>query len=237
VILDLLHRSGVLKNEAVKIVFVDTFHLFPETYVFLAEVEKRYGFKAHVFHADGFNNKEEYEAKHGSDLFITDIDEYDRICKVEPFNRALETLNVDAMINGRRRDHGAERAHLEVVEAGAMAKIQPIAYWEFRDVWNYLQKYSLPYHPLHDQGFPSIGDVQTTLPVPQDKWFEYGGERSGRFQVCFIQYFLIFNLRSLECSTWQETYMPIEWFGNALEHALKLVRWQHCAGSEECRWN
>jgi 3'-phosphoadenosine 5'-phosphosulfate sulfotransferase (PAPS reductase)/FAD synthetase len=107
----------------------------------------------------------------------------------------------------------------------------------FRDVWNYLQKYSLPYHPLHDQGFPSIGDVQTTLPVPQDKWFEYGGERSGRFQVCFIQYFLIFNLRSLECSTWQETYMPIEWFGNALEHALKLARWQHCAGSEECRWN
>ncbi|CAM6008028.1 unnamed protein product [Sphagnum balticum] len=182
VILDLLHRAGVLKNEAVKIVFVDTFHLFPETYVFLAEVEKRYGFKAHVFHADGFNNKKEYEAKHGSDLFITDIDEYDRICKVEPFNRALETLNVDAMINGRRRDHGAERAHLEVVEAGAMAKIQPIAYWEFRDVWDYLQKYSLPYHPLHDQGFPSVGDVQTTLPVPQDKWFEYGGERSGRFQ-------------------------------------------------------
>jgi 3'-phosphoadenosine 5'-phosphosulfate sulfotransferase (PAPS reductase)/FAD synthetase len=134
VILDLLNRAGVLKNEAVKIVFVDTFHLFPETYAFLAEVEKRYGFKAHVFHADGFNNKKEYEAKHGSDLFITDIDEYDRICKVEPFNRALETLNVDAMINGRRRDHGAERAHLEVVEAGAMAKIQPIAYWEFRFV-------------------------------------------------------------------------------------------------------
>jgi phosphoadenosine phosphosulfate reductase len=52
----------------------------------------------------------------------------------------------------------------------------------FRDVWDYLQKYSLPYHPLHDQGFPSIGDVQTTLPVSRDKWFEYGGERSGRFQ-------------------------------------------------------
>jgi 3'-phosphoadenosine 5'-phosphosulfate sulfotransferase (PAPS reductase)/FAD synthetase len=43
-------------------------------------------------------------------------------------------MQVDAMINGRRRDHGAERAHLEVVEAGAMAKIQPIAYWEFRFV-------------------------------------------------------------------------------------------------------
>lgn len=54
---------------------------------------------------------------------------------------------------------------------------------QYRDCWNYLKKYSLPYHPLHDQGFPSIGDVQTTIPVSRDKWFEYAGERSGRFQV------------------------------------------------------
>lgn len=53
----------------------------------------------------------------------------------------------------------------------------------YRDVWDYLEKYGIPYHPLHDQGYPSIGDVQSTLPVPKDQWFEYGGERSGRFQV------------------------------------------------------
>ncbi|KAG0627065.1 hypothetical protein M758_2G171300 [Ceratodon purpureus] len=182
VILDLLSRIGALSDEKVKIIFIDTFHLFPETHQFLSELEKRYGFKAHTFHAANVNSKEEYDAKFGSDLFITDIEEYDRICKVEPFSRALETLEVDAMINGRRRDHGAERAHLEVFEEGKMTKVQPLAYWEFRDCWNYLKKYSLPYHPLHDQGFPSIGDVQTTIPVSRDKWFEYAGERSGRFQ-------------------------------------------------------
>ena len=52
-----------------------------------------------------------------------------------------------------------------------------------RDVWEYLKKYGIPYHPLHDQGYPSVGDIQSTLPVPKEQWFEYGGERSGRFQV------------------------------------------------------
>lgn len=182
VLLHLLHKLGYLSNERVKVIFIDTFHLFPETYKFLHECEEAYGFKAHVFQAAGLNSKEEYNDIHGSDLFIRDIDEYDRICKVEPFARSLTTLKVDAMINGRRRDHGAERAHLETFEDGDVVKVQPLAYWEFRDCFEYLEKYNVPKHPLHDEGFPSVGDVQTTLPIPKTQWFEYGGERSGRFQ-------------------------------------------------------
>ncbi|GJP31608.1 hypothetical protein CLOM_g14410 [Closterium sp. NIES-68] len=166
VILHLLHRLGALGDDPkVKIVFIDTFHLFPETYQFLKDCEERFGFKAEVFQAAGLKSKEEYVAKHGSDLFITDIDEYDQICKVEPFSRALTSLNVDAMINGRRRDHGAERAHLEVFEDGAPVKVQPLAYWEFKDCFDYLERHGVPPHPLHADGFPSIGDVQTTLPI------------------------------------------------------------------------
>jgi hypothetical protein len=67
----------------------------------------------------------------------------------------------------------------------------------FRDCWDYLKKYSLPYHPLHDQGFPSIGDVQTTLPVPREKWFEYAGERSGRFQVSVIYHSPIIRIAEI----------------------------------------
>lgn len=183
VLLHLLSRAGAFQMPKSKVVFIDTFHLFPETYQFLKECEELYSFKAEKFHAAGCDTRDDYVAKHGSDLFIVDIDEYDRICKVEPFGRALESLKVDGMINGRRRDHGSDRAHLEVFEGGeGMAKIQPLAYWEFRDCFDYLEKHGVKYHPLHDQGFPSIGDVQTTLPVPREKWFEYGGERSGRFQ-------------------------------------------------------
>ncbi|KAK9823415.1 hypothetical protein WJX72_002591 [[Myrmecia] bisecta] len=182
VILHLLHRLGVLSNNKVPVIFIDTFHLFPETHAFLKRLETNYSFQAREFHADGFANKAEYKAKHGSDLYITDIDEYDRICKVEPFNRSLKTLDVDVMINGRRRDHGFERAHLEVFEGGKPVKCNPLAYWEFRDCWDYLQLHKLEAHPLHDEGFPSVGDVHSTIPVPREKWFEYAGERSGRFQ-------------------------------------------------------
>jgi phosphoadenosine phosphosulfate reductase len=182
VILDLLARLGAFSHDRVKVVFIDTFHLFEETHIFLRQLENKYGFKAVKFQAAGFASREEYVKVHGADLYITDIDEYDRICKVEPFGRALKTLKVDAMINGRRRDHGAERAHIELFEGGDMVKVNPLAYWEFRDCWDYIKKYNLAYHPLHDQGYPSVGDIHSTLPVPREQWFEYAGERSGRFQ-------------------------------------------------------
>lgn len=80
----------------------------------------------------------------------------------------------------------------------------------FRDCWDYLKKYSLPYHPLHDQGFPSIGDVQTTLPVPREKWFEYAGERSGRFQVSVLHHSPIIRIAEIlseKLVTWQLSCM------------------------------
>lgn len=71
--------------------------------------------------------------------------------QVEPFNRALKTLQCDVMINGRRRDHGFERAQLEVVEEGSPIKCNPLAWWEFKDCWDYIHKHGLQYHPLHDE--------------------------------------------------------------------------------------
>lgn len=71
--------------------------------------------------------------------------------QVEPFNRALTTLQCDVMINGRRRDHGFERAHLELVEEGSPIKCNPLAWWEFKDCWDYIDKQGLQYHPLHDE--------------------------------------------------------------------------------------
>ena len=183
-LLSLISSENLL--DKIPVIFIDTFHLFPETHELLAQLEELYNFKAKVFKPAGFANKEEYVKKHGSDLFLTDIEEYDRICKVEPFGRALKELGVDAMINGRRRDHGAERAHLQLVDAparaGAPVNVQPLAWWEFEDCFRFLEANNVPKHPLFDQGYPSVGDVHSTLPVPKEKWFEYAGERSGRFQ-------------------------------------------------------
>jgi len=182
VILELLHRLGYLASGEVQVMFVDTFHLFNETIDFMKATEDHYGFKANWFHAEGFENKAEIEEKYGIDFWKDDLKLYDSICKVEPYWRGLKTLEADVVINGRRRDHGFDRAFIDVYEPGGeIDKINTLAYWTFEDVWDYIQDEGIAYHPLHDQGYPSIGDEKDTIPVPKEKWFEYAGERLGRF--------------------------------------------------------
>uniref|UniRef100_A0A7S4DY49 Phosphoadenosine phosphosulphate reductase domain-containing protein n=1 Tax=Lotharella globosa TaxID=91324 RepID=A0A7S4DY49_9EUKA len=182
VILELLHRMDYLSTGKVQVMFVDTFYLFGETIEFMRETEERYDFKANWFHAKEFNNKAELEAAHGVDFWKEDLKLYDSICKVEPYWRGLETLQADAVINGRRRDHGFDRAFLDLYEHESGAdKINPLAYFTFEDVWDYIKAENVAYHPLHDKGYPSIGDAKDTVPVPKSRWFEYAGERLGRF--------------------------------------------------------
>ena len=102
--------------------FIDTLHLFPETRTLLAEVEAAYGFKAVVATPVGAATKAEWNKVYSSDLYMTNPDEYDQKAKVEPLSRSLAELAADAWINGRRRDHGAERARLPVFEAGSPVK-------------------------------------------------------------------------------------------------------------------
>eukprot|EP00960_Hanusia_phi_P075988 768495-Hanusia_phi.AAC.3 len=109
---------------------------------FLSELERHYKFKADVFQAVGCADKAEYDKKFGADLWKIDIEQYDKVCKVEPFQRGshggglvcsdvsalgLKTLNTDVMINGRRRDHGFERAYIDLFEnapiGGGLAKV------------------------------------------------------------------------------------------------------------------
>merc|ERR1719238_1855522 len=108
VITHMLGRLGYLDSGKCKIMVVDTFHLFPETMPFLAEIEKEYGFKAEIFGPEGVpaGDKPAYDKKYGANLWREDIEQYDKVCKVEPFQRGLKTLNTDCMINGRTRWQG-----------------------------------------------------------------------------------------------------------------------------------
>merc|ERR1719359_811960 len=202
VITHLLDRLGYLKSGKCKVMCVDTFHLFPETMKFLREIEDHYGFKAEVFCAEGIpvGDKDAYDKKYGANLWKEDIEQYDKVCKVEPFQRGLKTLETDCMINGRTRWQGIERAWIDQFEnapiGGGMAKCNPIAYWTLEDTFKYIAKYKVPHHPLHAEGYPSIGDAKDTIPIPEDKsvtfknfefqgdktqWLDYATERKGRF--------------------------------------------------------
>jgi phosphoadenosine phosphosulfate reductase len=217
VITHLLDRLGYLKNGKCKIMVVDTFHLFDETVPFLHKLEDHYGFKAEIFGPEGIplpnepdgKNKKVFDDKYGANLWKEDIEQYDKICKVEPFQRGLKTLNTDCMINGRTRWQGFERAWIDQFEnapiGGGLAKCNPIAYWTFEDTFDYIAKYKVPYHPSCENGYPSHGDAKDTVPVPsmderakkqeegftafkdfewvgdKTKWCDYATERVGRF--------------------------------------------------------
>jgi phosphoadenylyl-sulfate reductase (thioredoxin) len=202
VITHLLHRMGYLKDGKCKIMVVDTFHLFPETMEFLKTIESFYDFKAEVFCAEGIpvGDKTAFDLRYGADLWKENIEEYDRVCKVEPFQRGLKTLSTNCMINGRTRWQGFERAWIDLFEnapiGGGLAKCNPLAYWTLEDTFNYIAKYQVPHHPLHAKGYPSIGDAKDTIPIPEDgsvrfvdfkfegdktQWLDYATERKGRF--------------------------------------------------------
>ena len=100
---------------------------------------------------------------------MADVEQYDKICKVEPFQRGLKTLNTDVMINGRRRDHGAERAYIDIAEVapigGGLAKLNPLAYWTLEDCFDYAAANGVPLHPTVALGYPSQGDEKDAVPV------------------------------------------------------------------------
>ena len=100
VILHILHKAGLLKE--IQVMFIDTFHLFDETYDFLEKVEQHYGFKAATFKANDCETRADFDDKYGDDLFIEDVETYDRIAKVQSTVNSNEnetnTLNLSGCL-------------------------------------------------------------------------------------------------------------------------------------------
>jgi phosphoadenosine phosphosulfate reductase len=142
---------------------IDTHYLFPETYELWREVEKRYDTKVEVFVGGAVEDKL-WEAK--PDLYLS-------IAKVAPLNAAL--LDLDCWITGVRRDQSPTRADTPKLAWDAkheLWKASPLADWSDDECWAYIKERGLPYNPLHDQGYESIGDTHSTIP---------GAGRDGRW--------------------------------------------------------
>jgi phosphoadenosine phosphosulfate reductase len=149
---------------------IDTHHLFPETYKYWRDVEKRYGTTIEVFEGP---TPEELAALHGDRLWEQKPDLYLSIAKVAPLVRALGDL--DAWIAGIRRDQSPTRADAPKLGWDAqheLWKANPLADWTDEMCWDYIRARELPYNLLHDQGYDSIGDTHSTRP---------GSGRSGRW--------------------------------------------------------
>ncbi len=150
----------------IPVVFIDTGYLFPETYRFVDELTERLDLNLHVYRAP--LSPAWLEARHGRmwERGLDGIDQYNRMNKVEPMRQALAALDVGSWFAGLRRVQSSTRRDLPVLASkDGRFKVHPIIDWRDRNVYRYLKRHHLPYHPLWDQGYVSVGDTHTTRPL------------------------------------------------------------------------
>lgn len=178
VITDMLYRE-LQPNPPVPVIFLDTLHHFSETLATVERAKKRYDLDVRAYHALGVNSREEFAEIYGEALWEKDISRFHYVTKVEPLQRALDEMDVVAWITGRRREQSTTRQQMPILELDSEGrlKINPLANWTRKDVWNYTLKHQVPYNRLHDQGYASIGDEPLTTPVQAGEH-----ERAGRWR-------------------------------------------------------
>lgn len=147
----------------IPVVLIDTGYLFPETYRFVDELATRLRLNLKVYRAA--LSPAWMEARHGRlwEQGVEGIDRYNQMRKVEPMQRALAELGAVGWFAGLRRSQARTRAGIDLVGyRHGRWKFHPLADWSDRDVGLYLKRHDLPYHPLWEQGYTSIGDVHTS---------------------------------------------------------------------------
>jgi phosphoadenosine phosphosulfate reductase len=161
-------------NPDARFFYLDTDVLFPETYETRDRLAEGLGIEFDRFHNLTI---EEQAEQYGDELWKREPDACCGIRKVEPMRRALSS--VDCWVAGVRRADSSTRAKAPKFawdKKFGIWKLNPIADWSERDVWNYIHEHRLPYNPLHDRGYPSIGCTHCTQPVGPG-----GDPRDGRW--------------------------------------------------------
>lgn len=172
VLLDMLMAIDPTAN----VFYLDTDVLFPETYALRDAAIAKYGIRR-LRQVKSLLTLDEQAARHGNALWSVDPNACCSLRKVQPLERTLSEY--DGWITGIRRDQSPTRANAQVFEQDTrfgLVKVNPLVTWTTDQVWAYIQEHNVPYNPLHDQGYPSIGCLHCTLPIKPGE-----DPRSGRW--------------------------------------------------------
>lgn len=168
----------ILKNNLnITIFTLDTGRLFAETYMTLQKTNNRYDTKIKVYYPQT-NAVEEMVSTKGPLSFYESIENRKECCfirKVEPLNRALKGAKI--WVTGIRAEQSGNRhdmPKLEWDEAHQLVKFHPILHWSFDEVKTYVKSNGIPYNPLHDKGFVSIGCAPCTRAIQEGEDFRAG---------------------------------------------------------------
>lgn len=156
-------------NPKFKIFTLDTGRLPNETYDVWERIEDKYGIRIDTYFPRA-KSLERIIKEHGPNLFYRSVDLRKLCCnirKIEPLNRALEGL--EAWVCGLRKEQSITRQEIKKVEIdtahNGMIKVNPLADWTEKQVWDYIKENDVPYNKLHDQNYPSIGCAPCTRPI------------------------------------------------------------------------
>ncbi|HEV3164314.1 MAG TPA: phosphoadenylyl-sulfate reductase [Isosphaeraceae bacterium] len=174
----ILHMLAHIEPK-VRVFNLDTGYQFPETLELRDRIAERYGIEVELIRPD--TTVPEYEAKHGGPLYGTNPDRCCHDRKILPLRRAVE--GYDAWISAIRADQSAHRARADVIgwdEKFGLVKVNPLLRWTKRDVWAFIVTNNVPYNPLHDQGYPSIGCWPCTRAVSVTETDDRAGRWAGQ---------------------------------------------------------
>jgi phosphoadenosine phosphosulfate reductase len=170
----ILHMLAEIEPR-VRVFNLETGYQFPETLALRDRIAERYGIEVELIRPE--LAVPEYEARHGGPLYVAHPDRCCHDRKIVPLRQAIQ--GYDAWVSAIRADQSKHRARADVVGWDAkfgLVKVNPLLNWTNRDVWAFVTTNKVPYNPLHDQGFPSIGCWPCTRAVePGDD------ERAGRW--------------------------------------------------------
>ncbi len=185
----LIHMLQEITRD-VPIIFIDTGYLFKETLETKRRIEAAYKVKVLTFRPT--LSVEAQIRQYGPDLPTRHPDLCCALRKVEPMQRALAELQPAAVLNGRARFQARTRRDLPIVEwEQTPIRINPLALWSQQQIESYVRAHAVPYNPLHDVGYPSIGCRPCTRPVLQGEHI-----RAGRWA----------GLNKTECGLWTTNY-------------------------------
>lgn len=172
VVTDLIARHGL----AIPVATLDTGMLHAETLALLPRITQRYGLQVEAFSPPA-QQVLQFVARHGDRVMFDSIEGRKACCglrKLEPLSRLLAGRT--AWVTGLRREQSGDRAQVDFDEADGPGrrKINPLADWAWGDVWHYIRAHDVPYNPLHDAFYPSIGCAPCTRSVALGEDFRAG---------------------------------------------------------------
>ena len=176
----------------IPVIWVDTGYLPPETYHFAEQLTAKLSLNLKVYQSP--MSPARMEALYGRlwEGSVESFNRYDQIRKVEPMQRALDDLGATAWLTGLRAKQTDYRKNLARIgkqgggKQGDRYKILPILHWNSKDVYDYLTANDLPYHPLFDQGYVSVGDWHSSRPMTADDTDGRDTRFNGLKQECGI---------------------------------------------------